>query len=604
MLPRGHSSAVPCRLLALAAVSIALLCTSCGRFEATPDEGPDAAQAKTAARHDASLKDLLSVDSGESGRSAVRPRFRDMAAASGIRFQRFSDVVPGRFFLPEVMGGGAAWLDYDGDGRLDLYVIDGCRLWEPDPHQTGHVNRMFRNRGGGRFEEVAFASNSAENRYGQGCAVGDFNADGFPDLYLTNYGRNTLLVNNGDGTFDDATEAAGVGDELWGSSAAWLDVDGDGYLDLYVVNYVDCTRANHKICEYDGKPGYCGPGSWQGVEDRVFRSRGDGTFVESARALGFESKGGKGLAVVACDFDGDLKPEIYVANDMMPNFLFTRSKSQGAPAAGSRLYHDVAAAAGCATSYDGRFEASMGIACADFDGDGRPDIFLTHFYSAKNTLYRNLGGLLFDDVSRRSRIAATSYQTLGFGTAAFDFDRDGDFDLFVANGHVLGPSHDPSQMPPQLLENDGRGRFREVSSAAGAYFAGKYLGRGVAEADYDDDGDVDLAVTHVDRPLALLRNETRAGEAAFIGFDLRTPGRIRPIGGRVIVRAGSRTITLPVTAGGSYLSSRDPRLFVGLGAHRGPVSVEIHWPSGRVDRFDPVEVNRYWSAMEGAPRLR
>jgi FG-GAP-like repeat/ASPIC and UnbV len=534
---------------------------------------------------------------------AIPPRFVNVAEQAGIRFRRFSDIVPDRFFLPEIMGGGAAWIDFDADGRLDLYLADGCSLWTPEPGQTRYVNRLYRNLGDGRFEDVSFLSGTADNRYGQGLAVGDFDADGFADLYVTNFGRNTLLRNNGDGTFDDVTDAAGVGDELWGTSTVWLDVDGDGLLDLYVVNYLNCSKAEHQICLYDGKRGYCGPGRWQARPDRVYRNQGDGRFVERARFLGLQAPGGKGLAVSVCDFDGDLKPEIYVANDMMPNFLYTRTRVNAGKTKQTTLYREVAEAAGCARSRDGANEASMGIACADFDGDGLVDVFLTHYYQQKSTLYRNLGGLSFEDDSRRTRIAVNSYQTIGFGTAAIDFDRDGFCDLFVANGHVLGPNYGITVLTPQLLKNDGAGRFDDVSKSVGGYFDIPVLGRGVAAGDYDNDGDVDLVVTHVDRPTALLRNDTVTGRN-FIGFDLRTRNRIPPIGGRIIVTAGRVQRIVPVTAGGSYLSSGDSRIVVGLGAHRGKVSVAVHWPSGRVDRFPDLSPNVYWQILDrGNPRI-
>jgi hypothetical protein len=585
-------------ILANCAALAALL--GCGDGE-TPVVSPADSPIKPAAAEErASLQKLLADPTASRTLAAsgtlIRPRFRDVAASHGIRFRRFSDIVPGRFFLPEVMGGGAAWIDFDGDGALDLYVVEGCRLVDPDPHQTTHVNRLYVNRGNGGFQDVTAPSHAGDNRYAQGCAVGDFNADGFPDLHIANYGRNTLLANQGDGTFEDVTQVAGVGDESWGTSCLWFDADGDGDLDLYVVNYVDCTLKTHKTCQYDGRTGYCGPGTWNGVQDVVYLNRGDGRFVESARALGFETPQGKGLAIVAADFDDDLLPEVYVANDMTANFLFTRRR--GKPMDGNRLYRDVAERAGCALSGDGRNEASMGIATGDFDGDGRPDIFLSHFYQAKNTLYRNLGSLNFEDESHRTRIAANSFNSLGFGTVAFDYDRDGDQDLFVANGHVLGPAHTPNEMTAQLLENDGRGIFADISSTAGKYFHKPVLGRGVAAADYDNDGDIDIAVTHVDHPLSLLRNDTETGRS-FIGFDLRTPNRIVPVGGRVVVQAGKRRFVVPITAGGSYLSSGDSRLVIGLGAHRGNVSVEIHWPSGRVDPVEKLPVDRYWYILEG-----
>jgi hypothetical protein len=491
------------------------------------------------------------------------------------------------------MGGGAAWLDYDLDGWLDLYLANGSTLAAPDPSPAQHLSRLFRG-DGARFREVAGPSGVQQGGvFGQGCAVGDFDADGFPDLYLANYGPNRLLRNNGDGTFQDVTDAAGVGDPLWGSSPTWVDLDDDGLLDLFVTNYLDATRENIKVCDYDNKPGYCGPGAHAAAPDRVYLSQGDGTFIEAAERLGLNAANGKGLAIAVVDFDNDAQPEIYVANDMAEDFLYRRSGS------GPDLrYENVAAAAGCGVSGDGSLVASMGLACSDFDGDGLVDIFVTNFYSHGNVLFRNLGGLLFVDDRRRARVAASSFQNLGFGTVQFDYDWDGARDLFVANGHVLGPLHMPSAMHPQLLHNDGQGRFDDVSTLAGPYFEELCLGRGAAGADFDNDGDIDLVVTHLHRPTALLRNETQTGNH-FVGLDLRGKDRLPPLGGRLVITAGDRRQVVPVVGAGSYLCEGDPRIVVGLGAWKENVEVEVYWPSGAVGRYHDVGVDRYWQIREG-----
>ena len=521
----------------------------------------------------------------------IRPAFTDVASELGIEFTFYNDQVEGRFFLPEVMGGGAAWLDFDQDGWLDLYLVDGAPLESPDPQQRDHVNRLFRNNGV-RFDDVSMPAMAMDGSFGQGVCVGDFDADGFPDLYICNYGPNLLLKNNGDGTFQDMTDIAAVGDPLWGTSAAWVDLNDDALLDLFVANYLDLTSANLEVCHYNGQPGYCGPGEYDAAPDRAYLNNGDGTFTEAAEALGLVAPEGKGLAIAVTDFDGDAKPEIYVANDMVENFLYRRK------GIGPELrYENVARAAGCAVSADGIHEASMGVACSDFDGDGMVDVFLTHFYSHKNTLYRNLGDLLFDDVSRRTRIAATSFETLGFGTVALDYDLDGSPDLFVANGHVLGPLQQPNEMYPQLLYNDGEGRFDDVSRIAGPYFEELWLGRGAAGADFDNDGSVDLVVTHLHQPVALLRNETRSPHH-FVGLDLRTPSRLSPLGARVSVIAGNKRMVVPIVGGGSYLSSGDARLVVGLGEWDRAVDVEVSWPSGGVELFHDLAVDQYWPITE------
>ena len=529
----------------------------------------------------------------------IKPVFIDVARNSGIDFRFFSDTIPGRYFLPEVMGGGIAWLDYDGDGRLDVYFRNGTNLPAATPPAGKHPSRLFRNLGRGQFTDATEPSDAGQEAYGQGCAAGDYDADGFPDLYLANYGSDVLLHNNGDGTFSNATAIAGVSDDFWSTSALWCDLDGDHDLDLYVANYMNVTFETHKVCDYGGRPGYCGPGSFHSLPDAVYLNQGDGTFVESAARLGFVDDNGNGLAVIAADFDDDLLPEIFVANDMTPNHLFTRSMHFDVVGSARRMYLNVAPAGGAAVSYAGLNEAGMGIACADFDSDGRLDIFVTHYYHQKNTLYHNRGQLIFDDDSRRTRIAATSYESLGFGTHAFDYDRDGDADLFVANGHVLGPGNEPNVMRPQLLLNR-QGQFYDISDEAGDYFQKRLLGRGVAAADYDGDGDVDIAVSHLDHRAALLRNDTETGRH-FLGLDLATVHRTIPVGGRVIVTTAGHRQVLAVTAGGSYLSGGDPRLLAGLPDASGPVQVEILWPSGRVDRFDHLACDRYWIIREGSP---
>ena len=289
----------------------------------------------------------------------VCPTFTDVARQLRIDFTFFNDEVPGRYFLPEIMGGGAAWFDYDLDGSLDLYLVNGAPLKEPDPNQTQYVNRLYRGNGRAFFDVAGPANVQRGGGFGQGCCVGDFDADGFPDLYLANYGPNRLFKNNGDGTFQDVTASAGVGDPLWGSSPVWVDLNDDGFLDLFVTTYLDATLANIKICEYSGKPGYCGPGAHDAAPDRVYLNRGDGAFTEASDQLGLNAPDGKGLAIAVADFDGDAKPEIYVANDMADNFLYRRKGT------GSDLrYEDVAGAAGCSVLGDGHKVASMGLASA------------------------------------------------------------------------------------------------------------------------------------------------------------------------------------------------------------------------------------------------
>ncbi|MFM7249736.1 MAG: CRTAC1 family protein [Planctomycetaceae bacterium] len=528
---------------------------------------------------------------------AVAPRFVDVARGAGIDFTYYNDQPSGHWLIAETMGGGAAWLDYDQDGRLDLYLTEGCRLAEGATGDGEHRDRLYRGGRGAGFRDVSAPAGVTDDHYGQGIAVGDYDADGFPDIYLANFGPAVLLHNNGDGTYGDVSAAAGIDFRRWGTSAAFADLDRDGNLDIYACTFLDNSLDNNKACDFSGGRGYCGPGEYAGEQDQVWISRGDGTFAERSQELGFVERDGrgKGLALAIVDLDGDLAPEVYVANDMCPNYLWSSRPTGGSP--GIR-YEDVAIASGCAVSDDGENEASMGVVAEDLDGDARTDLFLTHFYREKNTLYQNLGQLSFVDVSRRTRIAATSLHNLGFGCVGLDWDRDGRMDLFVATGHVLGPNADPYLMQPQLLHQEPNGTFADVSDAVGGeYFSGRWLGRAAAGADYDDDGDLDIAVSHNTTPVALLRDDT-AAPGRFLGLDLRTPSRIPPVGGRVEVRCGGRTVVRPVSSGGSYLTVHDPRLLFALPEGKDDAEVTIRWPSGRVDelRLGP---GAYWRIEEG-----
>ena len=537
----------------------------------------------------------------EKSDASVQPQFVNVAAAMGLEFEYFEDRVPGRFFLPEVMGGGVGWGDFDRDGWTDLYLMNGAVL-DPSVRAVGeseHRNVLFRNIRGDRMTNVGLTANAADSGYGQGCAIGDFDADGFGDVYLCNYGRNALLSNNGDGTFGNFSGVEEENDGQWSSSAVWVDLNADGNLDLYCVNYMDCTLQNSRVCQYGESSGYCGPGNYEGVADVVLLNTGDGQFRDATIELGFGGLQGKGLAVAVSDFDKDFYPDIYVANDMEANNLFVRTVNKAPDnGTGSIHYRDVAPESGCAVSGEGLNEASMGIACADFDGDGLVDLYLTHYYQMKNTLYHNLGGGQFEDDSFRTGVAATSFPFLGFGVVSLDVDQDRHPDLFVANGHVLGPTIDPNAMTPQLLLNDGRGNFKDQSRTAGAYFEDVWLGRGAAGADFDDDGDLDICVSHIDRPVALLRNDTTTGKN-FITVQLVCRNRTPCHCARVTMSDGIYHVSQVFGAGGSYLSSSDDRLHFAVQGSSSEVRLLVEWPSGHSELYDALRVNRGWQITEG-----
>lgn len=492
-------------------------------------------------------------------------RFANVARQVGVDHQFYNDQVAGRFLLVESMGGAAAWFDFDRDGWQDLYLTNGNTV--PQVSQD-YQNQLLRNIGG-TFSNTTTESNSGNTGYGFGVAIGDFDLDGFDDVYITNYGMNSLLRNNGDGTFSSVK--AGIEDKRWGAGCVWFDANSDGLPDLYVANYLDVSVATSEVCQYHGKPGYCGPQHYDAQSDRVFVSNGDGTFRDATATLGFDIKPAYSLGVACLDLDGNLQPELVVATDMTPNSLFAQGTAG--------RWADQAGAAGVDTSSTGELEAGMGIACADYDCDARPDFLLTHYYEKKNTLYRNLGDMIFSDESARSRIQRHSLEFLGFGTNAIDVNRDAAPDLFIANGHVLGPNHDPSEMTAQILLNNGRGRFDDVSASSGSYFFKRQLGRGSADADFDNDGDRDITVVHLDQPVALLQD--RGKNPHWIGLIIESPSRNGLAGGRIEVSCGGWNRTIPLVSGGSYLSVNDARILTAVPSD-GTVDVRCHLPGGVV----------------------
>ena len=538
------------------------------------------------------------VLSAEEDSRAATASFLDVAASLGVEFRYFEDRVPGRFLLPEVMGGGVAWLDLDHDGWQDLYFANGAVLDPASAKADLAVpgNRVFRNRRGQQFSDVSALSAADDTGYGQGVAAADYDADGFVDLFISNYGSDVLYRNNGDGTWTNVTDSAGAGDQLWSTSAVWLDLNDDGCTDLYCANYMDVTIANSEPCLYEGRPGYCGPGKFNGLRDSVWVSDGAGGFRDGVAELGLTAPPSKGLAICAADLDRDLRAEIYVANDMEANLLFTRTPPPGSSAGTTATWRELAGTAGAAVSGDGLNEASMGIAAADYDNDGLTDLYLTHYYQMKNTLYRNLGSLLFEDNSLRSGAAATSLPFLGFGTVALDFNRDGWQDIFIANGHVLGPAIEPNAMTPQLLQNNGR-RFRDVSTTAGPYFVDAWIGRGVSAGDFDNNGSADIAVSHIDRPVSILENRT-AAETAWLGIRLARTDRRSCCGARVRVVIGELTTEQSVSAGGSYLSTNDDRLLFYGPADAQQATVEITWPDGIVSSAR-LPLNGHYDVLQG-----
>ena len=532
-------------------------------------------------------------------RPPIVPTFIDEAQVRGLAFT-FDNGRTAQFQLPETMSGGVALLDFDGDGWLDVYAIQGGKF-PPSAGQSSFDDRLFRNHGDGRFVDVTDASGLAKlpGGYGHGVAVGDYDNDGRPDLFVTRWRSYALYHNLGGGRFEDATATAGLGgDRDWPTSAAWADLDNDGDLDLYVCHYLKWDEVKPTLCPRAGANphNYCDPRFFGSLPDHVFRNDA-GRFVDVTEKAGFLEREGRGLGVVAFDCDGDGRIDLFVANDTSANFLY---RNQG----GFR-FKEVGQEAGLAASGSGGYQAGMGVACADFDGDGRLDIAVTNFYAESTSLFQNLGGGFFTDRTAAAGLAAPTHFTLGFGLTALDANNDGHRDLAQANGHVgdFRPAI-PYAMPPQLLLNDGKGRFTDVSNQAGPAWQRPLLARGLASGDVDNDGRTDLVIVAENAPLALLRNHT-ASSNHFLVLDLEgTTSNRDAVGARVAVTASGQTQVAPQLGGGSYLSASDHRLHFGLGQAEVVDQIEVTWPSGRHESHRGLAADMGYRILEGNSTIR
>jgi hypothetical protein len=519
-------------------------------------------------------------------------RFVDVAGEAGVD-ARHESGARGEFHLPETMGAGVAWLDYDGDGWLDLYSVQSGPF--PPSGDAPAGDRLFRNRGDGRFEEASAATGSGGRGYGQGVLAVDYDGDGASDLYLANFGRDRLLRNGGDGRFTDVTEAVGLAVDGWSSSVSAADYDGDGWLDLYVARYVEYDPEAPLFCgDADtGERGYCHPELFTGVPDVLLRNLGGETFADASAAAGLPRDGARGLGVVFVDLDGDLRPDVYVANDLDANTLLRNL--------GDGRFEDVSLASGAAFGGPGVAQAGMGVAAADLFGDGRPHLVVTNFDVETNALYRNRGGLLFEDVSAESGFGPPSFNRLGFGVVAADFDRDGQLDVYVTNGHIFARPKRDSVGHAQvdlLLRGLPGGRFEAVE--CGPAFAARHVGRGLASGDYDNDGSPDLAISTNGGPLRLVRVEGAGG--GWVGLRLRGRGGNREaVGARAVLAGPSSRQTRWVTAGDSYQSSSERRLLFALPEPAG-ATLDVVWPSGRRQRFVAPPRERYLTLVEPPAR--
>jgi tetratricopeptide (TPR) repeat protein len=548
-------------------------------------------------REEATRPGKPTADSGPAAELA----FTDDATAAGLRFIYDNAETP-IHQLPEPFGGGLALLDYDGDGWLDVYCVQGGPF--DAKRRSDHAadvsgDRLYRNRGDGTFEDVTEACGIARfpRGHGHGVATGDIDGDGRTDLFVTRWRSYALYRNKGDGTFEDITDGSGLGGRRdWPTSAAFADLDGDGDLDLYVCHYAAWDLDNPKICRDTTTGAYlnCSPLDAEALPDRLFRNDGS-RFTDVTAEAGIVDRDGRGLGVVAADLDGDGKVDLFVANDSSANFLYRNL--------GGMHFEEVGHESGVAGNASGAYQAGMGVAAGDLDGDGLIDICVTNFYGESVTFFRNLGSGVFCDATEAVGLGVATRRLLGFGIALFDADDDGTLDLATANGHVndIRPNY-PYRMPFQILRG-GAGRLTDVSDRAGAPWQVPHMGRGLAVGDVDNDGRPDLVVLSHNEPLAYLHNRSTVGR--FLTLRLEGDGRASnrdAVGAKVVVNAGGRRRVAYRTGGGSYQSASDPRLHFGLGAAGTVDLVEIAWPSGRVDRHRDLRADTGYLIREGDER--
>ncbi len=527
-------------------------------------------------------------------------RLVDVASDAGLTLLNVHGGVS-KDYIMDTNGNGAAFFDYDRDGHLDALIVNGSTR-ENMTRGGDQIVALYRNDGKGRFTDVTAAAGLVHRGWGMGVCVADYDNDGFEDVHVTAYGPNVLFRNDGDGTFTDVTRAAGVGDSRWGMNCAFGDYDRDGDVDLYVANYLTFAEETTPKpgalpnCRYGNLPVFCGPRGLAGEGDVLYRNDGNGRFTDVTAAAGIGSQGHYGFGVLFTDLDDDGWPDIFVANDSMPNQLY-RNRRNG-------TFAEEGLVSGVALSGDGREQASMGVDSGDYNGDGRLDLIVTNFSGDYSTLYENGGDGLFTDVTHKVGMGVASLPYLKWGVGLVDVDNDGHLDLFVANGHVY-PSADRSGQgttflqPKQLFRNTGRTRFEDVTGAAGGGLLLEKSSRGAAFGDYDNDGDIDVLVVNLnDRP-TLLRNDTSTATHWVTVRLVGTKSNRDGIGARVRIQAGGRTQVSEIRSGGSYLSHNDTRAHFGLGAAARIDRLEIRWPSGVVDTATALAADRFYVADEG-----
>lgn len=534
------------------------------------------------------------------------PLFRDVTATSGLHFTYHNGEESNLFTLLEVVGGGIALFDYDGDGLLDVFVTGGGHFDGPSQDQIkGRPCKLFKNLGAWKFADVTsdVGLESVSWWYTHGAAVADYDCDGWPDLLVTGYGRLALFHNETDGNegrrFVDVSERVGLHDESWSTSAGWADLDHDDFPDLYVCHYVDWSFQNNPICK-GVAPGVerdtCSPARFKPLVHALFRNEQGQSFHNESAAHGFRAAG-SGLGVLLADLNADGRPDIYVANDLNHNFLFYNRAGK---------LEEQGLLSGVAHGDTGLPDGSMGVDAADYDGSGRPSVWVTNFETQLHALYRNDGQERFHHASRAAGLTRLGRQWVSFGTGFLDFDNDGWEDLVIVSGHVWRyPATGPARQRPRLLRNEALERervFRDVSSRGGEFFDTPTLGRGLAIGDLDNDGWPDLAVSHTNSPVVLLRNEAAAGLSSphrWLGLKLVGRGHRDVAGSTVTLEDANGILTRFSKGGGSYLSASDPRLLFGLGETEHVKRVTVRWSWGQSQSWENLESNRYWELHEG-----
>src|ERR1043166_2452968 len=537
---------------------------------------------------------LLGAPASMTSAQGIDVHFTDVTDQAGIKFKHIS--TPEKKYIVESMSGGVALFDYDNDGYLDIYLINSLTVDMVKSKQKTR-SALYHNNGDGTFTDVTDKAGVGDIGWGMGVAIGDYDNDGWDDIYVTCLGPNHLLRNNGNGTFTDVTQRAGVADPRWSAGASFVDYDNDGKLDLFVSNYVDFDVNNlpefgkGRSCQFKGIPVQCGPRGLKGAGDTLYHNNGDGTFTDVSKKAGVSDPDGYyGLGVICSDFDEDGLVDIFVANDSTPNFLYHNN--------GDGTFKEIGFGSGTAVNENGSEQGSMGVTLGDYDHDQKLDLFITNFDDDYNTLYHNDGKGSYTDVSYAAKIAAVSLPYVAWGTKFFDYDNDGWVDLLVVNGHVY-PQLPTYRQRNFVHHNNHDGTFTEVGAQLGSSFAEKRTGRGAAFGDIDNDGDVDVVINNLDGPPQVLRNDGGNVNNSILIKTIGVKSNRDGIGARVKVVAGDLTQIDEVHSGDSYLSQSDLRLQFGVGKATKIDSIEVRWPSGAVDKITGVGVNRILTVKEG-----